>query len=183
MSDSLRENNQEMDLRFKVNLQGIIELLSNHLYSSPKVYVRELMQNAVDAITARNKTDGGFKGEISIELFEPAEDSTGTLIIEDNGIGLTEEEVHQFLAVIGQSSKREEFFSNRNDFIGQFGIGLLSCFIVCNEIVLITKSIKEGAYPVEWIGKCDGTYKIRRLEKDISSGTKIYLRCKPGCEE
>ncbi len=182
MSENLRENDQEVDLRFKVNLQGIIELLSNHLYSSPKVYVRELMQNAVDAITARDKADGGFRGEISIELFEPVGDNIGTLIIEDNGIGLTEEEVHQFLAVIGQSSKREEFFVNRNDFIGQFGIGLLSCFIVCNEIVLITRSIK-GACPVEWIGKCDGTYKVRRLEEDISPGTKVYLRCKPGCEE
>ncbi len=175
-------NNNEFDLRFKVNLQGIIELLSNHLYSSPKVYIRELLQNAVDAVTARRKNDSGFYGSISIELFEPSEKNPGTLVVEDNGIGLTEEEVHQFLAVIGQSSKREEFFQRRNDFIGQFGIGLLSCFIVCDEIIVITKS-EKSPYAVEWVGKYDGTYRVRKLDNDVSVGTKIYLRCRPGSEE
>ncbi len=171
-----------MDLRFKVNLQGIIDLLSNHLYSSPKVYIRELLQNAVDAITVRSKADSGFSGSVSIELFEPSGENPGTLIVEDNGIGLTEDEVHQFLAVIGQSSKREEFFQKRSDFIGQFGIGLLSCFIVSDEIVLITKSAKSS-YAVKWVGKYDGTYKVCRLEEDVSIGTKIFLRCRAGSEE
>ncbi|MDI6402750.1 ATP-binding protein, partial [Balneolaceae bacterium ANBcel3] len=133
-------NQEKTDLRFKVNLEGMIDLFSNHLYSTPKVFVRELLQNAVDAITARKKREPHLEGAIYFELHEPSENNPGTLIVEDNGIGLTEEEVHQFLAIIGQSSKKKELFSNRDDFIGQFGIGLLSCFMVCNEIVLITSS-------------------------------------------
>lgn len=66
------------------------------------------MQNAVDAVVARAKVDNDFLGMISIELFEPSSHNPGTVIVEDNGIGLTEDEVHQFLAVIGQSSKKED---------------------------------------------------------------------------
>ena len=170
------------DLRFKVNLEGMIKLLSNHLYSSPEVYVRELLQNAIDAITARKKIDNAFEGEVYFEIFEASKDNSPTLVIEDNGIGLTEDEVHQFLSVIGQSSKKEDILSYQNDFIGQFGIGLLSCFIVSDEILLITKSVKSTK-TIEWTGRCDGTYHVRELETNNLPGTKVYLRCKPGSED
>jgi molecular chaperone HtpG len=180
----MEENNKvnNGDLRFKVNLEGMISLLSNHLYSSPEVYVRELLQNAVDAITARKKVDKTFEGEVHFEIYEAGSDNPPTIVIEDNGIGLTEDEVHQFLSVIGQSSKKEDIISYQNDFIGQFGIGLLSCFIVSDEILLITQSIK-GSKSIEWKGRCDGTYSVRELESSNLPGTKIYLRCKPGCED
>src|SRR6185369_16210001 len=106
---------------FQVNLAGIIELLSAHLYSGPHVYLRELLQNAVDAIAARGQLGESLPGEITVELVDdPA--GTPTLVFEDNGIGLTEDEVHRFLATIGSSSKRGELAGLRGDFIGQFGI-------------------------------------------------------------
>ena len=61
-----------------------------------------------------------------------------TLTFTDNGIELKEEEIHRFLTVIGESSKRDVF--EADDFIGKFGIGLLSCFVVSNEIVVETRS-------------------------------------------
>ena len=103
------------------------------------------------------------------------------LVAYDNGVGLTEEEVHQFLATIGRSSKRESL--SREDFIGQFGIGLLSAFVVSDEIVVITRSIQEGAPTVKWTGRTDGTYEITTLDNDFSPGTQVYLRAKPGCQE
>src|SRR5262245_48103112 len=111
---------------FQVNLGGIIELLSHHLYSGPQVYLRELLQNATDAIAARQRSDKDFTPAIQVEVVQGPEP---TLVFEDNGIGLTEEEVHQFLATIGLSSKRDQLARQREEFIGQFGIGLLSGFL------------------------------------------------------
>lgn len=167
--------------RFQVNLSGMINILSNHLYSNPKVYLRELLQNGVDAITARQaQADVDYIGQINIEVNGIG--AGATLIVEDNGIGLNEAEVHEFLAMIGQSSKRgDDFLSNNDSFIGRFGIGLLSCFMVSDEIVMLTQSAKGGP-ALEWRGKPDGTYTIRKLETPLSPGTKVYLRCKAGCE-
>lgn len=167
--------------RFQVNLSGMINILSNHLYSNPKVYLRELLQNGVDAITARQaQADANYIGQINIEVNGVG--AGATLIVEDNGIGLNEAEVHEFLAMIGQSSKRgDDFLSNNDSFIGRFGIGLLSCFMVSDEIVMLTQSAKGGP-ALEWRGKPDGTYTIRKLETPLAPGTKVYLRCKAGCE-
>ena len=162
---------------FQVNLGGVIRLLSDHLYSGPEVYVRELLQNAVDAITARQLNEPQLKGSIRVEV---SGDATPTILVEDNGIGLTEPEVHQFLATIGQSSKSKEF--SRKEFIGQFGIGLLSGFLVSDEITVITKSAKPDTAAVEWKGKADGTYSVRELDTEFETGTRVYLRAKPGLE-
>jgi len=172
-----------VDYRFQVNLQGIIALLSNNLYSGPRVFMRELLQNAVDAIHARQLLDPAFKdGRIDLELIHDAP-APPTLVFQDDGVGLTEEEVHRFLATIGESSKRDDLGAARTDFIGQFGIGLLSCFMVADEIVMITQSARPGATPVEWRGKPDGTYTVRALAGGVHVGTRVYLRCKAGAEE
>jgi molecular chaperone HtpG len=163
---------------FQVNLEGVISLLSNHLYSSPKVFVRELAQNAVDAITARQKKEPDLKGVIRVQAMNG---EMPTLVFEDNGIGLTPEEVHEFLSSIGSSSKRENGRGS-DDFIGQFGIGLLSAFMVTDEIVMITRSAKGGP-AIEWKGCSDGTYSIKLLEGDHESGTKVFIRAKAGSED
>lgn len=178
------------DFRFKVNLGGMIEILSDHLYSSPNVYIRELLQNAVDAITAGKKLlpedEKEFEGLVTLEL----EEEKG-MTFTDNGQGLTENEIHQFLAIIGESSKRNlENGKIRTDYIGRFGIGLLSCFMVSDEIRMITRSCRESDAPVlEWCGKPDGTYTIRELDaqeaakEDFTShGTRVILFAKKGME-
>lgn len=175
------ENQDPDTYRFQVNLSGMINILSNHLYSNPKVFLRELLQNGIDAITARQAySPDGYDGKIHIEV---SGTSTGaTLLVEDNGIGLNEAEIHEFLAMIGQSSKRgEDFLSTNTSFIGRFGIGLLSCFMVSDDIVMVTQSAKGGP-ALEWRGKPDGTYTIRKLEGVHAPGTKVYLRCKEGSE-
>ncbi len=166
---------------FQVDLRGVIDLLSDHLYSGPQVYIRELLQNAVDAITARQKSEADHHGSIKLEIIKADGNRPTTLVAHDDGIGLTEEEVHQFLATIGKSTKREAL--SRDDFIGQFGIGLLSGFIVSEEIVVITRSIKPDSKTVEWKGRADGTYSVRVLEHDFEAGTQVFLRAKPGCHD
>ncbi|MDT0016233.1 HSP90 family protein [Listeria swaminathanii] len=169
--------------RFQVNLAGMIDILSNHLYDEKDVYIRELLQNATDAIRARKKIDPTLEGKIHASL--TGDNNEKTLILEDNGIGLTEEEVHAFLATIANSSKGEKNFDGEssNDFIGRFGIGLLSCFIVSDEIVMISTSQKDGG-TTEWRGKADGTYSVRKIETDTREpGTQVYLRLRAGLED
>lgn len=169
--------------KFQINLSGIIDLLSNHLYSSPQVFLRELLQNGVDAIRSRENYQPEYQGTINIEIISSTQESEITLMFADDGVGLTEEEIHRFLSTIGESSKREDLIYSRNDFLGQFGIGLLSCFMVTDEIVMLTRSIKANAETMEWRGSCDGTYSIRALEKELSPGTRIFLRSKSGYED
>lgn len=171
-----------MTHRFQINLRGIIDLLSNHLYSRPEVFVRELLQNAVDAITARQQLTPGHAGEIALAVTTPR-GKPPTLEVTDNGIGLNEEEVHRFLATIGETSKRDADGRRTGDFLGQFGIGLLSCFVVSNEIVVVTRSARGSGPAVEWRGQMDGTYSVRTLDVDIAPGTQVYLSCRPGREE
>lgn len=156
---------------FQVNLKGMIALLSEHIYSNPNTFVRELLQNGVDAITAFRSLDESHRGCIRVEL---ADD--GSMVFEDNGIGLKEEEIHQVLTVIGESSKRGELDSK--DFIGRFGIGLLSCFVVSNEIVFETRSAM-GKEVLRWCGRADGTYETIRLAEERPIGTRVLLTPKP----
>lgn len=173
--------NMKNNYLFKVNLGGMIDILSNHLYSKHHVFIREVLQNSVDAIMARKNIDSSWnEGKISVSLIEDRESKT--IVFEDNGIGLTEEEIHRFIAILGESSKKDITSGKvQEDYIGQFGIGLLSCFMVSEEINLVTHSIKDNE-SYHWIGKPDGTYTIKPLGSGLDYGTTVYLRFKEDCE-
>ncbi|WP_051740124.1 MULTISPECIES: HSP90 family protein [Kitasatospora] len=164
---------------FQVDLRGLVDLLSHHLYSSPRVYLRELLQNAVDAISARQALDPSAPAAITVRTDQG-------LTVTDTGIGLTEQDVHTFLATIGRSSKRDAdgrldgdgLARARGDFIGQFGIGLLACFVVADEITVVTRSAATPDAPViEWRGGSDGRYTIRTLPSEAKPepGTTVRL--------
>lgn len=169
--------------RFQVDLRAIIRVLSESLYSTPRVFVRELLQNGTDAINARRSLGDTFEPRIRFELDRAGRETPPTLTVTDTGVGLTEEEIHQFLATIGSSSKRLEDGRASQDFIGAFGIGLLSCFMVADEIVLMTRSARPGSPSLEWRGKFDGTYAIRKIADLPQPGTQVILRAKPDAAE
>ncbi|MFD3973411.1 HSP90 family protein [Streptomyces cyaneofuscatus] len=164
------------DRAFQVDLRGLVDLLSHHLYSSPRVYLRELLQNAVDALTARHGLEPDApEGAFGIRLF-----ADGSVVrVEDDGVGLSEADVHTFLATIGRSSKRADGIAQqRGDFIGQFGIGLLSCFLVADEIHVLSRSARTSDAPaVEWRGHGDGSYSVRILPASARPrpGTTVTL--------
>ncbi|MBV1950558.1 HSP90 family protein [Streptomyces sp. BV129] len=164
------------DRTFQVDLRGLVDLLSHHLYSSPRVYLRELLQNAVDALTARYAHEpAASQGDFGIRLYADG----SSVRVEDDGVGLTEADVHTFLATIGRSSKRaDRIAEQRGDFIGQFGIGLLSCFLVADEIHVLSRSARTpGAPAVEWRGRGDGSYTVRTLPASVRPrpGTTVTL--------
>ena len=162
---------------FQVNLGGMLDVLSNHLYKSPDVFLRELLQNGVDAITLRQKSQPDWSGGKITITVEPGR----RLIFRDNGAGLSEEGIHRFLAVIGQSSKTELVNGTiPEDYIGRFGIGLLSCFMVSDSIVVHTRPAEGGGAHV-WMGLPDGTYTLEPLE-ECPVGTSVILTARPGME-
>jgi molecular chaperone HtpG len=171
---------------FQVDLRGLVDLLSHHLYSSPRVYLRELLQNGVDAITARRATDPGAPARVALRT-----DGT-TLHVTDTGIGLTEADVHNLLATIGRSSKRDGLESARAEFLGQFGIGLLACFVVAEEIRVVSRSARDPRAPaVEWRARDDGSYTVRALPAGDPAadglpdgpGTTVRLTARPGAAQ
>ncbi|MBT0772492.1 HSP90 family protein [Kineosporia sp. J2-2] len=164
---------------FQVDLRGIVDLLSRSIYSGPQVYLRELLQNGVDAITARGALPGSPPGSIRIT---PAAGQDGELVFTDNGVGLTAAEVGELLATVGRSSKRDVLDLPRTDRLGQFGIGLLSCFMVSDDIRVLSRAA-GGEPPVEWIGSADGTFTVRELDDDEALpeiGTQVRLRPRAG---
>jgi len=164
--------------KFQVDLGGVISLLSKNLYSSPGVYVRELLQNSIDALTARDDLDGGRRPIVICPCgvsspSSPQEEYS----IQDSGIGVTLDQVDQFLATVGASSKRTDIEASRHNFIGQFGIGLLSCFLVTDEITVVSKSRHKP--PIRWVGSSDGTYTVCALDDDLPIGTTVSFRPRP----
>lgn len=173
-----------MSQTFQVDLGGIVDLLARHLYSSPRVYLRELLQNGVDAITARDELAGG---PAPVDVSEQGTSEQGRscqggaprqivlrplpgggLEVTDTGVGLTLAEARELLATIGRSSKRDlELGTGREQFLGQFGIGLLSAFMVTDEIELISLSARDSQAPaIAWRGHADGRYSLTELADD-----------------
>jgi molecular chaperone HtpG len=165
----------------QIELEGLIKLLAQNLYANPDVFLREMIQNAHDAIIKRaevaNERDDHFipAPEIRVDI----NSEFRTLTISDNGAGLTEQEIHDYIATIGRSGTgelRESLMTGDRGatvkLIGQFGIGLLSAFIVADSIVLTTRSPVEGGY--KWISSGNRNYDLEPCEKN-SIGTTAIL--------
>lgn len=166
-----------MTERFQVDLTGMVDLLSRHLYSGPQVYLRELIQNAVDAVTARRERDPEAPDRIRLTPGRSAA-GTPTLEVTDTGVGLTSDEARELLATIGRSSKRDaDFGAGRAEFIGQFGIGMLAAFMVADQISVISRSATPGAHPIRWEGHANGTFRVTELPEatDMPVGTTVQL--------
>ncbi|HCN27727.1 MAG TPA: hypothetical protein DIT64_02865 [Verrucomicrobiales bacterium] len=166
---------------FNVHLGGTLSILSEAIYTAgPEVFVRELMQNGCDAITGRVLADPGFMdGAVSLDVVT-GRDGSLTLIAEDNGIGLTLEESRRALSTIAFSSKRpDQGGADDSPYVGRFGIGLLSGFLVADEITVISRRAGGGHPAVHWTGRIDGTFTTQPVDGVTSTGTRVFLRLRP----
>ena len=169
----------------------MVDLLSRHLYSGPQAFLRELLQNGVDAITARRAIDPNAPEQIRLTAGINA-GGQATLDIVDTGVGLTKTEATELLATIGRSSKRDADFNvGRTEFIGQFGIGMLAAFMVADRIVVHSRSAQPGAIPIRWEGHANGTFSVieldalqlaeheARLGAPLAVGSTVTLTARP----
>ena len=123
----------------EVNLNGFIEVLSKHLYSTPVVAVRELVQNGHDAIVRRRIEQPDAPKDNAIRVV--ADVAKSTITISDTGAGLTESEIHGFLATVGVGYTRMLRQQDDNTgLIGMFGLGFLSAFVLAKEVTVLTTS-------------------------------------------
>lgn len=168
---------------FKLHLPGLLKVLAEHLYSNKQVAVRELIQNAHDTCV-RRAVEGGesdYRPRIDISI----EPDQRLLTISDNGFGLTEEEIGDYLATIGRSYTRElrENLSllspdDASQLIGQFGFGFLSAFLIASEVTVTTRSLRGNGRALRWHSKGDEYYEVEPDER-AAPGTTIQLRIKP----
>jgi molecular chaperone HtpG len=168
--------------RFNLHLPGLLKVLAEHLYTSKKVGIRELIQNAHDSCTRRQIEAGepGYRPRIDVAL----DAAKRTLTIRDNGNGLTEEEIGSYLATIGRGYTRELrerlAFSSPEEaaaLIGQFGLGFLSAFLLASEVTLTTRSV-QGGPALRWFSTGDEHYDLGPGGRD-AVGTTVELKIKP----
>jgi molecular chaperone HtpG len=167
--------------RMETNLPGLLTLLAEHLYSNKDVFIRELIQNAHDAIVERRKIDRDIGGRIDIEYNALKR----TLTVRDNGIGMDEQDVKTFLSVIGSSNKTGPARAAEDlrraadrDLIGQFGIGLLSAFVVAQEVSVTT--LKVGSrQAIRWQNAASADCVLYEADK-TSIGTDVTLHIREG---
>jgi len=140
----------------RVHTENIFPIIKKFLYSDHEIFLRELVSNAVDA-TQKLKTiasTGEFKGELGELKIEISLDKDKKLLkIKDAGIGMTAEEVDQYINQVAFSSAEEflEKYKGQNEanVIGHFGLGFYSAFMVSDKVEIYTKSWKESP-AVRW---------------------------------
>ena len=166
-----------------INSENIFPIIKKWLYSDHDIFFRELISNGCDAITKLKKLDmmgeyalpEDFKGKIQV-LVNPEEK---TLKFIDNGIGMTADEVEEYINQIAFSGATDFIAkykdkTNEDQIIGHFGLGFYSAFMVADEVHIDTLSWQEGAKPVHW--ECDGGTEFDMKEGDRAEvGTTITL--------
>ena len=161
-----------------VTTENIFPVIKKFLYSDHEIFLREIVSNAIDA-TQKLKTlyeKGEFKGELG-ELKVTVTLKDDAIVVSDNGIGLTTEEIDRYInqiALSGATDFLEKYKDTANSIIGHFGLGFYSAFMVSKRVEIVTKSYKDGAQAIKW--SCDGSpeYEITEAERE-SRGTDIIM--------
>lgn len=175
-----------------INSENILPIIKKWLYSDKDIFIREMVSNACDAV---NK----FKKLVSIGEASAIEDEKyyvkvivnekeGSIQIVDNGIGMTNDDVKQYINQIAFSgakdflSKYEEKISKDNEIIGHFGLGFYSAFMVSDKVTIDTLSYTDGATPVKWWSDGGTQYEMDEGER-TERGTTITLHLQPEEDE
>ncbi len=174
-----------------INSENIFPIIKKWLYSDHDIFYRELISNGCDAITKLQKLD--MMGEYSLEDgFKPkievvVDPEKKTLTFTDNGLGMTAEEVEEYINQIAFSGatdfiEKYKDKSNADQIIGHFGLGFYSAFMVADEVHIDTLSYKEGAKAVHW--ECDGGTEFSMEEGNRTQvGTTVTLFLMDDCVE
>ena len=174
---------------FKTEVKQLLNLIVNSLYSNKEIFLRELISNASDAIDKlrfKAQTEEGILGDdTEFRIIIQRDAIKNTLTVEDNGIGMTYDEVLENIGTIAKSGTNSFLEAmaklNKDDtltpeLIGQFGVGFYSSFIVAEKVTLLTKAVGEDK-AVLWESHGDGEFTIAEAERE-SRGTRITLELK-----
>lgn len=171
-----------MDLKFSVDTSAALKLLTgNRLYSDNRVFLRELVQNAVDACNLRKQFENSYEPQISIRF----NDDISIVTVKDNGIGMDRQWIEKYFLTIGISLYQSSEVRNANQrsrigfsFISQFGIGFLSSFLVARKIVIKTCKAGQAGLMIS-ISNLRDYFDVRPMNHEFASGTEVSLHLKP----
>ncbi|WP_250277964.1 molecular chaperone HtpG [[Clostridium] colinum] len=167
-----------------INSENILPIIKKWLYSDSDIFIRELVSNGCDAINKLKKLSNMGEAKLkddekfSVRVVLDKENSTIQII--DNGIGMTTDEIEEYITQIAFSgasdfvNKYKDQLEDGGDIIGHFGLGFYSAFMVADKVMIDTLSYKEDAKPAKWI--CDGGIEYEIGESDRAErGTTITL--------
>lgn len=175
--------NEKQTGGISVNTENIFPVIKKWLYSEKDIFLREIVSNATDAVTKLKRlaslgeyTEDGEPYRITVTLDKGAR----TLTVEDNGIGMTEEELKKYICSIALSGAVDfmqkyegEGDGAKNGIIGHFGLGFYSAFMVSDTVEIRTRSY-TGAPAVHWTCSAEGEYEIESGDR-ASKGTEVIM--------
>jgi len=173
---------------FQAEARQVLDLMIHSLYTNKEIFLRELISNASDALDrlrfeALSRTDLIGPDE-KLEIWIESDPTARTLMISDNGIGMSRDEVIANIGTIAKSGTRELLQSIRDrqssdmltSLIGQFGVGFYSAFMVAERVILVTRRAGEDK-ATQWESAGDGTFTVQDASK-FTRGTSIILHLK-----
>ncbi|MFV3307773.1 molecular chaperone HtpG [Pseudomonas sp. NY15181] len=184
---------QKETLGFQTEVKQLLHLMIHSLYSNKEIFLRELISNASDAadklrfeaLAKPDLLEGGAELKIRVSFDKDAK----TVTLEDNGIGMSREEVIAHLGTIAKSGTADFLKNLSGDqkkdshLIGQFGVGFYSAFIVADKVDVFTRRAGAPASEgVHWSSKGEGDFEVSTVEK-AGRGTRIVLHLKDGEDE
>ncbi len=176
---------------FQAEVKQLLHLMIHSLYSNKEIFLRELISNASDATDKLRfealKDDRLLEGDAEYKVEIDVDRAARSLVIRDNGIGMTAQEVIENLGTIANSGTRKFLEALSGDekkdsqMIGQFGVGFYSSFIVADKVSVLTR--KAGASEaVRWVSSGEGSYEIEPAG-EAPRGTEITLHLREGEDE
>ena len=164
----------------RIASENMMPIIKKWLYSEKDIFLREIVANASDAIIKLKKLVdlGETRSDGHYKIIVTTDEKARTLTVEDNGIGMTEEEVERYITQVafsGAADFVEKYEKTNGDgIIGHFGLGFYSAYMVSENIEIFTKSYREGSAGVHWSSDGNSTYTIGDCDKE-TRGTKIVM--------
>ncbi len=174
--------------QFQTEVRQLLDIVIHAFYSDREVFVRELVSNASDALEKlrlKQLTNAAvYEGERELRISITTDEEAKTLTIADAGIGMTQDEVVEYLGTIAHSGTKKflemmkESKGGTQDLIGQFGVGFYSVFMAADEVEVTTRSWQPDATPVKWVSDGKEGYTLTEAAADTPRGTSILIHLK-----
>ncbi|EME27643.1 Heat shock-like 85 kDa protein [Galdieria sulphuraria] len=189
--DSVK-NSEEESFEFRAEVQRLMNIIIHSLYSNKEIFFRELVSNSADALeklrflSLTNRTLLGDESVDNLKIQIDFDPENMTITIEDNGIGMTKQELINNLGVVARSGTLNflEQLKDQKDssLIGQFGVGFYAAYLVADKVSVISKSIYDKAYV--WESNADKTFTVKEyVDQSIGRGTKVILHVRQDSTE